>query len=173
MSRTLKALVLLLLVDCAAYAGIFGLLQLTSAELLCDRVEVNTANCGEPLYLEDFTTRANQLLLGVTLIAALTTLAWIIAAYWLGDFGSPVRLRRQGVTWWVTAGLGAVAAAAFGYYRASLLDALSSNAWVGVISLSALVGLVTHFLGSVFATPWVVRGQVPGAHWLGGRWRFP
>ena len=173
MRRTLQALVLLLLVDCAAYVGIFGLLQLASAELLCERVEINPANLNCPAHLDNFVTYENQLLLGVIAIAALTTLAWIIVAYWLGDFGSPVRLRKQGVTWWVTAGLGAMAAAAFGYYRTSLMDALSSNAWVGVILLSALLGLATHFLGSVFATPWVVRGQVPGAHWLGGRRRFP
>jgi hypothetical protein len=173
MNRMLKAIASLALVDCSTCAVSFGLLQLASAEFLCNRMESNAANCGKRDYLEDFATWLNHLVIGVNVVAGLTTLAWITAAYLLGDFGSPTGLRKQGATWWVIAALGAAAAAAFGYYRASLLDALSSNGWVDVVSWSAAIALMAHFFGSVFATPWVVRGQVPGAHWLSGRLHFP
>jgi len=172
MNRLLKSLAVILLLDGLLLGCLFALLQPLVTESLCASLEANKDNCSGS-YLTDLAKCLDQVLLGVLIVSATVALAWIAIAYLLGDSGTPTGLRAKNAIWWVCSAVAALGCAALGYIRADESEVFTPGALAEITLLSGFVGLITYFLTSVFATPWVIRGQVPGAHVLAGHIHFP
>ena len=161
MTRLLKSLACLCLIDSLLYAVLAATLQrLPPQEVVCQKMTTYSDICPK-MMVDNFLAGLNSIAMGTVGMAAAAAAVWIIVAYAFGDTGTPAGLRKKHPLWWVMGATGCISAALSSHSQGGTIAYVQQSVVPTISSLAALAALLVFFVSTLVSSPWVIRDQVP------------